>query len=78
MSARQRAWVSAVRYVSVAVLTSIAGWLAHIGEIGINQVHWTAWATLAIAPLIEGLNALGAVMNQSWSAAKQAEVEEQK
>lgn len=73
MSAKQRAWVSVCRYVGVAMLTSVSGWLAHVGEVSLSQVHWTAWATLAIAPLVEGLNALGATMNQSWGLANKSE-----
>lgn len=66
----RRARLAVVRYVSLAVLTYISGWLDQIGDVAIDAVKWNQWATLGIGVATSALVALGAVMNQTWSLVK--------
>jgi len=66
----RRARLAVARYVSLAVLTYVSGWLDQIGDVAIAAVKWNQWATLGIGVATSALVALGAVMNQTWSQVK--------
>lgn len=65
-----RAVFSAVRYVAQAVLAAFAVWLQQIGKTGWEEISTFDVVFVATALAIAGLNAMGAVMNGSWSEAR--------
>lgn len=61
--------LSIVRYVLVACLTAAGAWLERMNSVDLADVRWYSWAALVISVSVSGLNALGAVMNRSFSEA---------
>ena len=65
MTKRQVA--SAIRYITLAVLTSLTTWLDQIGSKPIAQVEWSEWASMALGAATAGLVAWGALLNASFN-----------
>lgn len=65
-----RAVFSAVRYVLQGVLAAFAVWLQQIGKTGWEQISTFDVVFVCTALALAGLNAMGAVMNGSWSEAR--------
>ena len=72
----KRKVASAIRYITLAVLTSLTTWLDQIGAKPIAQVEWSEWSSMALGAATAGLVAWGALLNSSFNAPMNPTVQE--